>query len=126
MKRIMVVDDEPGARKIINIMLDRGGFSVIEAASAAEALTLLEQETPDLIILDIMMGGMDGIALCSALRNREATSQTPILMLSARTDGEAVIKSVDAGATDYISKPIFHHDLVGRVRKLLNIERQAQ
>lgn len=121
MKRVMVVDDEQGARKILNILLNRVGFFVIEAANADDALKHLEADTPDLIILDIMMGGMDGIALCRTLRNHPQTSQTPILMLSARSDGDAVVQSADAGATDYIQKPIFHNDLVARVRALLKM-----
>ncbi len=122
MKRILIVDDEVGARTLIGIMLDRGGFKVSKAKDANEALNLLEKEgNPDMIILDVMMPGMDGIELCRAIRKRSNTQDIPILILSARGDAESVMRGMDAGATDYIPKPILHHDLVAKVRQLLNL-----
>ncbi len=122
MKRIMIVDDEVGALTLIGIMLDRGGFEVIKAQNAAEALSILDNNTlPDLIVLDIMMPGMDGIDLCRAIRQRRGAAKLPILILSTRGDSESVMKSMDAGATDYLPKPILHHDLVAKVRSLLDM-----
>jgi two-component system, OmpR family, alkaline phosphatase synthesis response regulator PhoP len=126
MKRILVVDDEIGARTLIGIMLDRGGFEVLKASDANQALTTLDQETPDLIILDVMMPGMDGIELCRTIRNRESTITTPILILSTRGDAESVMKGMDAGASDYLPKPILHHDLVAKVRHLLDMNTVAE
>jgi DNA-binding response OmpR family regulator len=121
-KRIMIVDDEVGALTLIGIMLDRGGFEVIKAQNAAEALSILDNNTlPDLIILDIMMPGMDGIDLCRAIRLRHGAVHIPILILSTRGDADSVMKSMDAGATDYLPKPILHHDLVAKVRSLLDM-----
>jgi DNA-binding response OmpR family regulator len=120
MKRhILVVDDETGALTLIGIMLEHGGFSVLKARNAGEALGQLDQTTPDLIILDVMMPGMDGIELCRVIRGREETTKTPILILSARGDAESIIKGMEAGANDYLPKPILHHDLVTRVRSIL-------
>jgi len=121
MKRILIVDDEIGARTLIGIMLDRGGFEVFKAGDASEALGMLDEATPDLIILDVMMPGMDGIDLCKTLRERDTTSDLPILILSARGDSESVMRGMDAGATDYLPKPILHHDLVAKVRRLLDM-----
>jgi len=122
MRRILIVDDEVGARTVIGIMLDKGGFKVSKAKDANEALSLLEKEgTPDMIILDVMMPGMDGIQLCRALRKRTPTQSTPILILSARGDAESVMRGMDAGATDYLPKPILNHDLVAKVRTLLKM-----
>ncbi len=121
MKRILVVDDEVGALTLIGIMLDRGGFEVVKAQSAAQALSLLERESVDLIILDIMMPLMDGIELCAAIRQMPRFAQTPILILSSRSDSDSVIRAMDAGATSYLPKPILHHDLVSKVRSLLNL-----
>lgn len=122
MKRILIVDDEVGARTLIGIMLDRGGFKVSKAKDANEALNLLEKEgNPDMIILDVMMPGMDGIELCRAIRRRSDAQEIPILILSARGDTESVLRGMDAGATDYIPKPILHHDLVAKVRQLLKM-----
>jgi DNA-binding response OmpR family regulator len=122
MKRILVVDDEIGALTLIGIMLERGGFEVLKAKDADQALAVLELETPDLIILDVMMPGMDGIELCRVLRQRSDTGDLPILILSARGDAKSVMSGMDAGATDYLPKPILHHDLVAKVRRMLDLD----
>ncbi len=120
MKRhILVVDDEIGALTLIGIMLERGGFGVSKARDAKTALELLDSLTPDLIILDVMMPGMNGIDLCQLIRKREATRRTPVLILSARGDSKSVIQGIEAGANDYLPKPILHHDLVSKVRSML-------
>jgi len=122
MKRILVVDDEIGALTLIGIMLERGGFEVLKAKDADQALALLQVETPDLIILDVMMPGMDGIELCRVLRERPNTADLPILILSARGDAKSVMSGMDAGASDYLPKPILHHDLVAKVRRMLSLD----
>ncbi len=120
MKRhILVVDDEIGALTLIGIMLERGGFEVLKARDAKTALEVLDGTVPDLIILDVMMPGMNGIDLCKVIRQREATVKTPVLILSARGDAESIIRGIDAGANDYLPKPILHHDLVSKVRSML-------
>ena len=120
MKRhILVVDDEIGALTLIGIMLERGGFDVLKARDAKTALEVLDGTVPDLIILDVMMPGMNGIDLCQVIRQREATVKTPVLILSARGDAESIIRGIDAGANDYLPKPILHHDLVSKVRSML-------
>lgn len=120
MKRhILVVDDEIGALTLIGIMLERGGFGVLKAKDAKSALSVLDQNTPDMIILDVMMPGMDGIELCKVIRDRHDTGATPILILSARGDAESIMRGIEAGANDYLPKPILHHDLVAKVRSML-------
>ena len=120
MKRdILIVDDEIGALTLIGIMLERGGFNVLKARDANSALSVLEENNPDLIILDVMMPGMDGIELCQVIRKRDATIKTPVLILSARGDAESIIRGIEAGANDYLPKPILHHDLVSKVRSML-------
>jgi len=119
-KHILVVDDEIGALTLIGIMLERGGFSVLKAKDATSALAVLEQNTPDMIILDVMMPGMDGIELCGVIRDRAETATTPVLILSARGDAESVMRGMDAGANDFLPKPILHHDLVAKVRAMLD------
>lgn len=120
MKRILVVDDEIGALTLIGIMLERGGFDVLKAKDADSALAVLDQETPDMIILDVMMPGIDGIELCKIIRQRPNLAKTPVLILSARGDAESVMRGMDAGADDYLPKPILHHDLVAKVEKMLS------
>ncbi len=117
--RIMVVDDEIGALTLIGIMLERGGFEVTKANSANVALGLLDNGTPDMFILDIMMPDIDGIELCRRVRALPQTQSTPILILSARGDDEAREQGLEAGANSYLSKPILHHDLINKVRELL-------
>ena len=119
-KQILVVDDEIGALTLIGIMLERGGFSVMKAKDAKTALTVLDQNTPDLIILDVMMPGMDGIDLCKLIRERQDTGVIPVLILSARGDAESIMRGIEAGANDYLPKPILHHDLVAKVRLMLD------
>jgi DNA-binding response OmpR family regulator len=126
MKRILVVDDEIGALTLIGIMLDRGGFEVLKAREANQAIETLDKDTPDLIILDVMMPGIDGIELCKMIRGRKPTTETPILILSARGDAESVMRGMDAGATDYLPKPILHHDLVAKVRNMLDMNTVAE
>ncbi len=118
-KHILVVDDEIGALTLIGIMLERGGFSVLKARDATSALAVLDQNTPDMIILDVMMPGMDGIELCQVIRQRDDTNVTPVLILSARGDAESVMRGMEAGANDYLPKPILHHDLVAKVRAMI-------
>ena len=122
MATILVVDDEVGALTLIGIMLERGGFDVIKARSAYAALEALENHTPDLIILDVMMPGMDGIELCRRIRERPETTEIPIVMLSARGDPASVDAGLEAGADDYLQKPILHHDLLSKIRKMLDLQ----
>lgn len=121
-KQILVVDDEIGALTLIGIMLERGGFSVLKAKDANTALAVLDQSTPDLIILDVMMPGMNGIELCRVIRERNDTHEVPVLILSARGDAESIMRGIEAGANDYLPKPILHHDLVAKVRLMLGDE----
>lgn len=122
MATILVVDDEVGALTLIGIMLERGGFDVIKARGAYAALEALENHTPDLIILDVMMPGMNGIELCRRIRERPETTEIPIVMLSARGDPASVDAGLEAGADDYLQKPILHHDLLSKIRKMLDLQ----
>jgi DNA-binding response OmpR family regulator len=124
-KNVLVVDDEIGALTLIGIMLERGGFNVLKAKDAEAALAILDQTTPDLIILDVMMPGMDGIELCSVIRQRPDTSNLPVLILSARGDADSVMRGMEAGANDYLPKPILHHDLVTKARQILSQTTEA-
>lgn len=88
-RQIMLVDDENGMLDLIGLVLQRQGFSVLKAKDAFTALALLESSTPDLFVLDVMMSKMSGIELCRRIRERPETSETPVVMLSARTDSDA-------------------------------------
>ncbi len=119
-KHILVVEDEISALTLLGIMLERGGFSVLKAKDADSALAVLDKEIPDLIILDVMMeGSIDGIDLCEIIRGRDDIGNVPVLILSARGDADSVMRGMEAGANDYLPKPILHHDLVRTARKML-------
>ena len=119
---VLVVDDEPMARTLLRLMLVRAGFEVLEAEDGQQALDKIETAVPHLIILDVMMPGMDGFAVCEALRNRDDTEELPVIMLSAKTDMESVNRGLAAGATKYLTKPISPEDLTREVREALELE----
>lgn len=118
-KQIMLVDDEVVMLALLGMTMKRGGFTVIEAESAKMALDLLENTTPDLIILDLMMPGMDGVELCRRIRAREQTASTPVLMLSALNDADSLKRALAAGANDYLSKLTPHREVLTKVHGLL-------
>jgi len=122
-KRILVVDDEMGARVLIGTFLDRGGFEVVKAKNGKEALAMMEDgPLPDLVIMDVMMPEMDGITLCRNIRSKFPNNVMPLLVLSGSGDMETVTRAMRAGATDFLSKPILHHDLVTKVKTVLKVE----
>lgn len=114
--RILVVDDEKAIADLIEIHLLAEGFQVIKASNGVEALRLVEQQEPDLVILDIMMPGMDGLEVCRALRRDR---NVPILMLSAKSEDIDKILGLKTGADDYLTKPFNPLELVARVRAQL-------
>ena len=124
---VLIVDDEPDLVELIEYALETAGFRVLTASDGVEGLALAEAEKPDLIVVDIMMPRMDGIALTERLRERAALRLTPILMLTARTDERDEILGLEAGADDYLPKPVSPKRLVSRVKALLRrIEREEE
>lgn len=116
---VLVVDDEPMARTLLRLMLVRAGFEVSEAADGPEALIKVKEQLPDIMILDVMMPGIDGFAVCEELRQEEKTSTLPIIMLSAKTDSSSVRRGLKAGATLYLTKPISQEELTRSVLETL-------
>lgn len=115
-KHILIVDDDEKIAKLIEIYLLNEGFVVSKAADGHEALELVEREKPDLIILDVMMPGLDGIAVCIKIRETETT---PILMLSAKDGDMDKINGLMTGADDYMVKPFNPLELIARIKSLL-------
>lgn len=120
MATVLVIDDEASIRQLVDLYLTSAGFSVMGAADGAEGLARFRETTPDLVVLDLMLPGMDGKAVCSAIRE---THSTPILMLTARDTDLDKVALLEAGADDYVVKPFSPPELVARVRALL---RRAQ
>lgn len=115
-RHVLVVDDEKRIREVVDYALKKDGFRVSEAADAEQALSLLECEMPDLVVLDVMLPGIDGLELCRQIRTRAAV---PVLFLSARGDEVDRIVGLELGGDDYLSKPFSPRELVARVRAVL-------
>ena len=120
--RILVVDDTPANIKLLDAVLGSQGYTVIPAASGAEALSLVDQEPPDLILLDILMPGMDGYEVCRRLRDQPATAHLPIILITA-SETKDKVKGLEAGADDFLAKPFDQAELLARVRSLLRVKR---
>ncbi|MDG5751825.1 response regulator [Qipengyuania sp. XHP0211] len=113
---LLLVDDEPGLREPLAEYLSGQGFSVLEAESAAAARTTLGETTPDLVLLDIMMPGEDGLSLC---RHLVETRDLPVILLTARGEATDRIVGLEIGADDYVTKPFEPRELIARIRSVL-------
>ena len=111
--RILVVDDEPQIRRVMKTALTAHGYEAYEARTGEEALNGLRECNPDLILLDMNMPGMGGMATCRSIR---AISETPIIVLSVRDQEQDKIAALDAGADDYVTKPFSVNELMARIR----------
>lgn len=119
MPTILIVDDEEDMRSMIAEMLNKEGFTLLQAANGLEALEKAKSENPDLIVLDLMMPDRDGISVCKDLRDHKTTRRTPILMLTALSAKETTISGLEAGADDYMTKPFSQEEFVLRIRSIL-------
>jgi two-component system sensor histidine kinase/response regulator len=113
--KILVVDDQAANVRVVGILLGRNGYEVIPASSGPEALAAVETQTPDLILLDMMMPGMDGFELLAALRAQPALRDIPAVFLTAAHDRELLLRAFEAGAVDYVTKPFMPEELLARV-----------
>ncbi len=120
--KILVVDDTPRNVKLLADVLTAKGYAVITASSGREALAKIEAEPPDLVLLDIVMPEMSGYEVCRAIRANPATAVLPIVMVTALDPGEERIKGIEAGADDFLTKPIHQPELLARVKSLLRIK----
>src|SRR5881392_2191808 len=116
MTTVLVVDDEPTIREIVVGYLDREGYKTLEAADGHRARELLEGDSPDLVVLDVMLPGTDGLELCRWIRSR---SELPVIMLTARGEETDRIVGLELGADDYVTKPFSPRELAVRVRTVL-------
>ncbi len=115
-KRILVVEDEGTIREVVRRYLEREGYEVREAADGYAALDMLAEAEPDLIVMDLMLPGIDGLTLTRQLRQR---SRVPVIMLTARGDTSDRIRGLDSGADDYLPKPFSTRELVSRIQAVL-------
>jgi len=113
---VLVVDDDFRILRMIRRILELEGYQVLKASNGEAALQVFDEETPELVLLDIMMPGMDGYTVCQRLRE---FSPVPIIMVTAKGNDEEKVKGLDAGADDYVTKPFAAKELVARVRAVL-------
>jgi two-component system alkaline phosphatase synthesis response regulator PhoP len=117
--KILVVDDEALLQEMIVYNLEQASYQVLTASDGISALELARSEQPDLILLDIMLPGIDGLEVCRRLRREERTAQVPIIMLTAKGDEIDKVVGLEVGADDYVTKPFGRRELLARVRALL-------
>jgi class 3 adenylate cyclase len=120
--KILVVDDTPRNVKLLADLLSVKGYGVATAASGSEALALLETAHPDLVLLDVVMPAMSGYEVCQKIRSTEETAMLPVIMVTALDPAEERVKGIDAGADDFLTKPINQAELLARVKSLLRIK----
>jgi two-component system response regulator MtrA len=123
MSKILIVEDDDALRETLEIGLRSNGFDVCQAATGLEAIPVFEKNKPDLILLDLMLPGKNGIEICREIRQ---TSGVPIIMLTARTDDNDMIRGLEAGADDYVTKPYKIEVLVSRIKARLRPIKQVQ
>ena len=125
MTRIFIVEDDPAVRDVVEHALSREGMETETASDGEEALERLRAAGPfDLVVLDVMLPGMDGISVCQELRNGDSPStEAPVVMLTARDDETSIVVGLEVGADDYVTKPFRPRELVSRVRAHLRRRR---
>jgi len=118
-KKILIVEDERDVVKLLRYNLEKEGFRVGSVTDGSLALSEMRREPADLVILDLMLPGMDGLEICRQLRRHERYAATPILMLTARSEEADRVVGLELGADDYVTKPFSMRELIARVRALL-------
>lgn len=114
-QRVLVVDDTPANLSLLLDALTEAGYEVSVAESGRSALTLLDHTTPDLVLLDLIMPGMDGVATCRSIRERFECAEVPILFMTAIDEPQQKLRAFEAGAMDYITKPVYAPEVLARV-----------
>lgn len=119
--RILVVDDDEIIRKLLRRVLERSGFTVDEAASGEAAIDCIHANAPDLILLDVVMDGIDGFITCRKAKSMKGMDEVPIVFVTGRSDTGSIVEGLDAGGSDYITKPINRHEALARIRNHLKM-----
>jgi two-component system phosphate regulon response regulator PhoB len=116
---ILVVDDEPDILELVRYNLTKNGYEVTGVLSGEEALSALRSSHPDLVILDLMLPGLDGLEVCKSMKNSTPTASIPIIMLTARAEDADVVTGLELGADDYLTKPFSPRVLLARIKAVL-------
>jgi len=120
--RVLIVDDQRQNRQLLEIMLSQEGFVLLTAARGDEALAIVAQQPPDLILLDVMMPGMDGYQVAARIKGDLSAKHIPIIMVTALHDSNARMLGQRAGVDDFLSRPVDRAELLVRVRNLLRLK----
>lgn len=123
--RVLVVEDEPDQQELLCYNLSREGYRVATAADGRSAMEAVEDAVPDLIVLDLMLPGVDGLEVCRQVRSNPRTAGVPIVMLTAKSEDSDVVTGLEVGADDYVTKPYSPRVLLARVRAVLRTRRQS-
>src|SRR5580693_6808792 len=122
---VLVVDDSPGTLRLLTDALEEAGMTVLVARDGEHALSIVERVVPDVILMDALMPGTDGFSTCRKLKQNRALAHVPVIFMTGLTDTEHIIKGLEAGGVDYISKPIVPGELLARIRVHLANARMA-
>ena len=123
--RVLIVEDEPALVTLLRYNLEREGFDVSEASDGEEAMVSVAEQRPDLIVLDWMLPHLSGLEVCRQLRRAPETRATPIIMLTAKSEGQDRVRGLESGADDYVTKPFSPAEVVARVRAVLRRTKPA-
>jgi len=123
-EKILIVDDEQDILELLNYNLGREGYKVVSAETGEQAYDLANTKSPDLIILDLMLPGIDGLEVCKLLKKNPQTETIPIIMLTAKGEEADIVTGLELGAADYVTKPFSPRVLLARVRSILRRRRQ--
>lgn len=123
---ILLVDDDESLITLTGLILKRAGYTIYQAVDGVAALESLDEQIPDLFIVDVMMPRMDGFELCRQLRARPDTAQHPIILLSARTDQDSMFEGLSSGANLYLAKPLPAEELIARIQEFINRDVEQQ
>jgi DNA-binding response OmpR family regulator len=126
LKRIVVAEDEPSIVLSLEFLLTEAGYEVLTAVNGADALKLIEQHKPDLLVLDIMLPVVNGFEVCRTVRSNPASREMPILMLTARGREQEIARGLAMGANAYVTKPFGTRELMSTIRELLGTNGPGQ
>jgi two-component system, OmpR family, alkaline phosphatase synthesis response regulator PhoP len=125
-ERIVIVDDEEDILELLSVSLKREGYEVLRAENGEDAVSMASADKPDLVILDLMLPGVDGLTVCKMIKGSSLTKHIPIIMLTAKGQEADIVKGLEQGADDYMTKPFSPKVLVARVKTALRHRGQAE
>ncbi len=125
-KKVAIIEDEPDINELLVYNLEKEGYAVVRSFDGSEGLKLIRQERPDLILLDLMLPGMDGLEVCQALKQNENTKDIPIIMITAKSEESDIVVGLQMGADDYVTKPFSPKVVLARVKAAFRRGKKSQ